>query len=88
MDAELRLDGNAVAGLLSEVLAGDPTMIELRCAGCGAEDVVGRVLVYNRGPGTVLRCPACSAVLLRLVEARGQVRVDMRGVALLTQRQP
>ena len=29
------VDGNAVAGLLSEVFAGDPTMFVGTCRGCG-----------------------------------------------------
>ncbi len=53
------------------------------CAGCGATGAVASVHVYEAGPGTVLRCPDCDAVLLRLVRARGEVRMEMRGVRML-----
>ena len=35
------------------------------------------------GIGTVLRCPDCDAVLMRLVHAHGEVRMEMRGVRVM-----
>ena len=35
-ETELRLDGNAAAGLLAEVFAFEITAAELTCASCGA----------------------------------------------------
>jgi hypothetical protein len=81
-DDELRLDGNAVAGVLSELFAREATTVELVCASCGAGGAVGTVHVYGaRGPGAVLRCPACSAVLMRVAHIRDKLVADMRGVA-------
>jgi hypothetical protein len=34
--------------------------------------------------GIVLRCPQCEAPVLRIVRARGLVRLDLSGVLLLT----
>jgi hypothetical protein len=82
-DTDLRLDGNAVAGLLSELFATEATTVVLTCGSCGAEGAVGAVHVYARGPGAVLRCPSCTAVLLRVAEIRGRLVADMRGVARL-----
>ena len=82
-DNELRLDGNAVAGLLSELFATEPTMVMLTCASCGAERALGAAHAYTRGPGTVLRCPSCTEVLLRVAEIRGRLMADMRGVSRL-----
>jgi hypothetical protein len=31
----------------------------------------------------VLRCPDCDSVLLRVVHARGEIRMEMRGVRML-----
>jgi hypothetical protein len=76
------LDGNAVAGELSEVFIGDLTTATATCAGCGTTGTLATVDVYE-GPGTVLRCPACDSVLLRLVHVRGEICFEMRGVSVL-----
>jgi hypothetical protein len=77
------LDGNAVAGELSEVFVHEVTTATATCAGCGATGAVAEVRVYEGGPGTVLRCPSCDTVLLRVVHARGELRMEMRGVRVL-----
>jgi hypothetical protein len=77
------LDGNAAAGPLSEVFAGELTSAIATCAGCGATGALATVHVYAAGPGTVLRCPECDAVLLRLVHARGETCLEMSGVSVL-----
>jgi hypothetical protein len=80
---ERRLDGNAVGGLLGEVFAADVTVAVSRCAACGASEPVGALWVYAGGPGAVVRCPHCSAVLLRVVRGPSQVWLDLRGVTHL-----
>jgi len=54
-ETDLRLDGNAAAGLLSEVFAIEATSAVLKCASCGAMGAVGAVHAYMDGPGMVLR---------------------------------
>lgn len=73
------VDGNAIGGLLSDVFGRDATDAFGRCRGCGAENFVGALHVY-RAAGVVVRCPACHAVLMRFVEAREQVWVDLGGL--------
>jgi Family of unknown function (DUF6510) len=80
-ERELRLDGNAVAGLLAEVFTVEATSAIVSCSGCGATGAVATVEVYERGPGTVLRCPDCEAVLMRFARRRGELVADLRGVA-------
>jgi ribosomal protein S27E len=80
-DNELRLDGNAVAGMLSELFATEATMVMLTCASCGRTGALGAAHAYARGPGAVLRCPGCTSVLLRATEIRGRLMADMRGVS-------
>jgi hypothetical protein len=79
-DAELRLDGNAAAGLLSEVFAAEMTAAIGTCAHCGAANAIGAVWVYAHAPGTVLRCPDCTSVLMTIVRARERLHVDVAGV--------
>ncbi|HEX3265515.1 MAG TPA: DUF6510 family protein [Candidatus Limnocylindrales bacterium] len=80
---ELTLDANAVGGLLATVFGRDVTAMEERCRHCGTVSIVGTLRVYMRGPGVVVRCPACTDVVLRLVETPGGVRVDLSGATHL-----
>ena len=78
-----QLDGNAIAGELSEVFTGDVTTAIATCAGCGTTGSVATVAVFETGMGTVLRCPECDSVLLRVVHIRGETCLEMRGVSVL-----
>jgi Zn finger protein HypA/HybF involved in hydrogenase expression len=80
---EMKLDGNAIGGLLREIFAMEMTAAESTCAGCGAVNAVGRVEVYVQAPGTVVRCPECGAVLMRIVRGRGRYWVDLSGTRCL-----
>ena len=75
----IHLDGNSIGGLLGDVFGRDVTDASGRCGNCGAENFVGALHVY-RAAGVVVRCPTCSAVLMRFVEARDEVWVDLAGL--------
>ena len=75
----LRLDGNAAAGVLSEIFAADLTAAKAMCANCGVTRAVGALLVYAHGMGTVVRCPSCNAVVLRLGRTPTQIWLDATG---------
>jgi hypothetical protein len=64
----LRVDGNAAAGMLSELFTPDLTSARARCAGCNGTQVIGALLVYAHGMGMVARCPSCEGVILRIVK--------------------
>ena len=78
-----RLDGNAAAGALSEVLAVEMTAATATCAACGDARPIGELGAYLRAPGVVLRCVTCDAVQIRLVRAPGRAWLDLRGVRVL-----
>jgi hypothetical protein len=80
---EMRLDGNAAGGVLRQLFASDVTAALATCIGCGAVSPVGALLEYGPGMGIVLRCPGCSAVLLRVVRSPGWLRVDSSGIAVM-----
>jgi len=79
VDEALRLDGNAVAGMLSEVFVPDLTAASATCAGCGATRELGAMLVYAHGMGMIVRCPGCDGVVLRVARTRSQLWLDMTG---------
>lgn len=81
--AEMKVDGNAIGGLLREIFTMEMTAAETTCAGCGAVNAVGRVDVYMQAPGVVVRCPACEQILMLIVRGRGRYWVDLRGVRRL-----
>src|SRR5207249_294457 len=59
------LDGNALAGLLLEVLGAEMTDAPRGCQSCARVHAIGAHRLY-RGAGLVLRCPACGDVALRV----------------------
>ena len=86
--ADLKLDGNAIGGLLREIFAMEMTAAVGTCANCGAVNEVGRLQVYIHAPGTVVRCPACEAVLMRIVRGRGRYWIDLSGTRTLELAEP
>ncbi|TMC99023.1 MAG: hypothetical protein E6I58_01915 [Chloroflexi bacterium] len=81
--SDLKLDGNAIGGLLREIFAMEMTTAVGTCASCGAVRMVGEVVVYLNAPGAVVRCPSCDAVLMRIVHGRGKYWLDLTGVRCL-----
>jgi Family of unknown function (DUF6510) len=81
---DMRLDGNALAGMLSEMLSVDATTIVVRCAKCGAEGALGAAVVYLNCPGAVVRCSGCDAVLMRFAHIRGHLVADLHGAGRLS----
>jgi uncharacterized protein DUF6510 len=85
---EMRLDGNAIGGLLREIFTMEMTTAVGTCAACGAVNEVGRLHVYVHAPGTVVRCPACEAVLMRVVRGSGRYWIDLSGTRTLELAEP
>lgn len=81
--ADMKVDGNAIGGLLAEIFNFEMTAAEGTCGGCGAVNAVARVDVYVNAPGTVVRCPGCGQVLMRIVRGRDRYWIDMSGIRAL-----
>jgi Family of unknown function (DUF6510) len=77
------LDGNVLAGALSELFTIDITSATGQCVSCGTSGAIGQARVYADAPGLVARCPACGQVVLRLVRSPGRAWLDLRGVTCL-----
>jgi Zn finger protein HypA/HybF involved in hydrogenase expression len=82
-EQDLKLDGNAAAGLFRELFAFEVTTARGRCDKCGAVAEVGAAFVYANAPGTVLRCPQCESVLLRVAGNGSRYWLDVRGISWL-----
>lgn len=80
---ENKLDGNAAGGILQEIFPFEMTLVQTTCTGCDITNAIGELAVYIHGMGTIIRCPSCDSVLMRVVQAKGSYWLDMRGVRVL-----
>ena len=78
-DRALMVDGNALAGELSEVFSQEMTMARVACGGCGAVEQLGADHAYIQAPGMVLRCMHCDQVLLVVTRIGDRLRVSFAG---------
>lgn len=83
INTSLMVDGNAVAGELQQIFGRDLTMALMRCCHCAADTRLGALMAFVRGPGVVLRCPACETVIVRVVETPSEYYIDTRGAAYM-----
>lgn len=80
---ENKLDGNAATGILQAIFPFEMTLAQVTCTGCGVTMMIGTTAAYMHGMGTVIRCPSCDNVLIRIAHAGGRYFLDMRGVRVL-----
>ena len=81
MDA---LDGNAIAGALFEHFGNEMTMVQVRCSHCKNSSLMAELRVYMKAPGAVARCRVCDAVLIVIVDVRGDQRFDMSKMEMVS----
>ena len=77
------LDGNVLAGPLSEIFMHDMTAATARCIRCGDVSHLAEADVYDAAPGWCVRCRRCGDVLMMLVRAGDRLRFDMRGISAI-----
>ncbi len=83
IDPSEQLDGNAAAGLLTEIFAVDITTATVTCAGCKESGEVGALAAYCLEMGAILRCPHCDAAVVRIGRHRNGYVLDMHGAGSL-----
>jgi hypothetical protein len=82
-DANLMVDGNALAGVLGEVFVHEMTSARVACAGCGEIEPIGAEHLYMQGPGAVLRCCHCEAALFVVTQRDGKHLLGFEGLRWL-----
>jgi len=89
-ESQLRLDGNAAAGVLQEIFVQELTAARGACAACGMVAHIGaqHLYMYPRAPGAVLRCNTCDSVLMVVVNDRGRRRFGLPGLTWLEVPEP
>lgn len=74
------VDGNALAGRLTDLLGAEPTTVVLRCRGCGSLGALAAARVYDTPMGAVARCRGCDTPLVTVVATDARVRMSLPGV--------
>ncbi|GAA1757750.1 DUF6510 family protein [Agromyces humatus] len=77
------LDGNSLAGPLSEFFAFDVTVAVAKCEGCGSIAELARAMVYSSDAGSVVRCDSCGQVLMTLVESEDRAWIRFTGMGAI-----
>jgi ribosomal protein S27E len=80
----MHVDGNALAGPLSEIFSADMTMATATCASCGDHSPLATSMVYLKPKTWVVRCHVCDAVLLTIIQSSTSTRIDLAGMASLS----
>jgi hypothetical protein len=80
----MHVDGNALAGPLSELFSVDMTMAIATCASCGDTSPLAMAMVYLKPNTWIVRCHICDAVLLTIIQSSKSTRIDLAGMAGLT----
>jgi hypothetical protein len=88
MTDDRHLDGNSVGGLLLEIFGREMTAVLGCCRHCGAVNPIAEVYVYSDAPGLVVRCPACSTVLMVITELESSYRVNFEGLRWIQPTRP
>jgi hypothetical protein len=84
-ETQLRLDGNAAAGILRDVFERELTTARGKCASCGSIAQIGayHLYMYPLSPGAVLRCGTCQCVLMVFVQIGERRRLGVQGLTWL-----
>ncbi|SBS74293.1 DUF6510 family protein [uncultured Microbacterium sp.] len=77
------VDGNALAGLLADVFAGDMTMALLACGHCGQVGPLAAASVEDDGAAAIVRCRACTRTLLTVLRLDGRLSLRIGGLSRL-----
>lgn len=74
------LDGNVLAGTLSELTGTDPSGTMSQCLGCRDVSPLAAELVFGTPDAWVARCRHCDDVLLVVLHHEETTRVTLDGV--------
>ena len=80
---EMRLDGNALGGMMLELFGAEMTAAIAVCRACGATGPFAEVDVYMHAAGTVVRCRTCESVLMTVVRGKERTWLGLAGIRML-----
>ena len=74
-NAAVVVDGNAAAGMLADVFAGDVTSIVGVCAGCGSIAPLAEAVVEIDEVAAIIRCRGCTHTLATVLRGEAGTRI-------------
>lgn len=74
-NATVILDGNAAAGILSDVFSGDVTLCVGVCGGCGDVAPLAEAVVELDEVAAIVRCRGCTHTLVTVLRGPDETRV-------------
>jgi hypothetical protein len=80
----MHVDGNILAGPLSEIFSVDMTSATGTCSSCGDSSALASAMVYLKPKSYIVRCHVCDAILLTIQQTDGSTRIRLSGIAGLT----
>ncbi len=76
------VDGNALAGILTEFMSTDAATLRITCRHCGQHGDLAEVAVERDDAGSIVRCRGCQRTLLVILrDAAGGIRLRFEGTA-------
>ncbi len=79
----MHVDGNVLAGPLSDVFSVDMTTATGTCASCADASPLATSMVYLKPNTYIVRCHVCDAVLLTIIQSSRFTRIDLSGMTSL-----
>jgi len=76
-----RVDGNALAGPLSEIFRSDMTLASGECRSCGHLMLLADTVVEMDDAGFIVMCSNCKHVLFTVVKSEKRTWIDLQGLA-------
>lgn len=86
MAESMIVDGNVLAGMLTELFESDPTTLEGVCGGCGARALLAETLVEVDQTSAIVRCRACTHTLATVLRDPTGSRLIIAGLRELRRR--
>jgi hypothetical protein len=80
----MHVDGNALAGPLSDIFTVDMTTASGTCASCRDSSPLALAMVYPKPNTFIVRCHVCDSILLTIIQSSRETRIDLAGLASLT----
>jgi hypothetical protein len=79
-----RVDGNALAGMLEELLGSDPTMLVVTCGGCGAVAPMAELAVELDEVCGIVLCRTCTHTLFTVMRHGDGIRISFGALGSLS----
>ena len=79
----MHVDGNVLAGPLSDIFSVDMTTAMGTCSSCADASPLAMSMVYLKPNTYIVRCHVCDAILLTIIQSSKFTRIELSGMTSL-----